>query len=556
MFHQQSDMCIRTGSCLALAIAAGGFCCGTASAQSGAHIVVMDDGGGEPMISHFTMPDIASLREPDFVRKDLPIFTEKLVLSEPQTAAIERQIEVYLAAFEKLMKDLLNLPGVHQPMVISIPPGEDGEEGGAMVMMAPALDDMPMPMWNLEEMVGEDGELPEDMTFSIGVQVEVPDGEGGGDGAAPAQPGVEVSFDSDAEIPDEVRKQMEQHAQELAEKIKKQIEEQQAAGVPPQEAQVGNAAMDIEQFKQRQGEFAEAAKKFSKAKSELRQNFVVEAQTTLSPSQVERWPALERALLREKSLPKGRLSGERTNLFKVVKNTELGEGQMGSLTPTLDAYDIELDTALRQRNDIIEDVTPKIDQAIEKREYDRALAAMDRASAARVAVRTLNERFTDALAELLPADVAAKFRAAVLKASYPQVYRTTLADRTLDAALKLEGLSGESKEQLAGLQAAYRAEREEMDGRIRKTIDRYQPIEGRRAFEHMKAASEGGGATAIGALDEPDPISEAMTKRRELDERYINSVKGFLSPEQIEQLPKPPVRKQGQPIIIRRTVNE
>ena len=66
-----------------------------------------DDGsgnsGGKPQIMHFSMPDIFSLRQPDFLKRDLPIFKDKLVLSDPQQAALERQLQSYLDEFQKLV---------------------------------------------------------------------------------------------------------------------------------------------------------------------------------------------------------------------------------------------------------------------------------------------------------------------------------------------------------------------------------------------------------------------------------------------------------------------
>lgn len=526
-------------------------------AQSSRQVMIVNDDGAGPVMRHFSMPDLMELREPDFTLRDVPIFQEKLVLSEAQTAAVERQITVYLDALEQLRKSLLSFPGaepmVFGPLKMTGADGEAGDGQKAALVIAPGQGELPMiSMDELEEMEGG-------MAMDIGVRITAGEDEGGAN-LEESEPSVSVAFQSSEELPEEVRKKLEEQAQAIAEKIKAQIEEQRAKGeagdgvTPPLPG-----LEDVSKLEERQAQIEEAAKEFRKAKTQLRHEFVVETQSTLSQQQLERWPALERALLRERSLPKGRLSGERTDLFKVIKPLGLDHAQAEAIKPHLDSYDLELDAALRQRNAVVEDVKPKIDKAMSEQDFDRALTAIDRAIAARVAVRSVNERYFDAIADVLPGETAAAFRSATLKSAYPQVYRATFADKTFESAHKIEGLDAETAGQLQDLEQAYRVERNEHDSRIRKAIDKHQPQEPRRPFEHMKQLREQGGPDTGGPImriNDDDPVREALAKRRELDERYAKLVAGLLTPEQAAQLPKPPAQRQGQPFIIRKTTGE
>ncbi len=544
------------------AVLAFGLGSGAANAQGKRMIVMDDDGGSGPMIRHFSMPDLFSLREPDFARSDLPIFQEKLVLSEAQTEAVKRQIEVYLEALAKLTKEMLSFPGA-EPMVFALGGGAgkgDGAagEGGEAAFVVGSPVEGGFPEFSFDEMDGSEG-----MSLEIGVMVGGPDEdvEAGGEDM---QPSVAISFQpSDGtELPEELRKELEKRAEEMAEKIKQQIEEQMAnGGVAADGGHPGfglPGGGDVTEMEKRQKEMEAATKSFRRAKSQLRDEFVMEAQSTLTKPQVDRWPALDRALLRERSLPKGRLSGERTNLFKVMKGLDLPMTD-GKVAAQLDSYDLELDAALRQRNDAIAEADEKLDKAMQEKAFDRALTILDRASAARVAVRSVNERNAQAVKELLPAGSATAFQTAVLKNAYPQIYRQTFADKTFAAAAKMEGLDAGTRARIAELEQAYRVERTEMDATIRRTIDKSQPDEPRRPVEQMKAMMSGPrpaepaepGMIHIG--DDKDPVREAMGKRRELDERYAKSVASLLTPEQQESLPKAPVRRKvGEPIIIRR----
>lgn len=530
-------------------------------------MIVNSSEGGGPAISHFSMPDLMELREPDFAPRDLPIFQEKLVLSEAQSAAIQRQIELYLEAFQKLVQEMLSFPGA-EPMIVKALPGGNAEMGeappGTMVIAPPNLDDLPqITVDELEEapgpgldigvrmpaIAGGDDDGGEGMETSVSVSFSTPEGED-------KEPSVSVSFATPdgEEIPEKLRQELEKRAAEMAENIKQKFAEQRekaAAGEDGAPLPPLPGAVSMEELQQRQSEILAAAKAFRKAKADLRQNFVVEAQTGLSEPQIERWPALERALLREKSLPRGRLSGERTDLFKVLKNLDSQPVANDRVAAQLDSYELDLDAALRQRNEALEDVGPKVDKAMQEREFDRALLILDRAAAARVAVRSVNERHAQAIAELLPPDAASDFTTETLKTSYPQIYRTTLADRTFRAAHGLEDLDEDTRQRIAELEQAYRVERSDVDTMIRRDVDKHEPTEPRRPIERLKEITSGAQPETIALLKQDDPVRESFGKRRELDERYIKSITALLTPEQIEHLPKAPRKRTAEPIIIR-----
>lgn len=525
----------------------------SAAGQSGGRqVMIVNDDGGGPVIRHFSMPDLMDLREPDFTRRDLPIFQEKLVLSEAQTAAMQRQITVYLDAFEQLKKSMLSFPGA-EPMIVGpmgIMDGAEGpapgEDGGAAIIVGPGGGELPaISLDELDEMDGE-------MGIDIGLRVTADDG---GESDA-GQPTVRVSIQSSADLPEEVRKKLEEQASAIAAKIMAQIEEQQKQGEGGDGAPPPLPGLDdVSKFEERRAQIEEAAKNFRKAKSQLRQEFVAEAQSTLTDEQLNRWPALERALLREKSLPKGRISGERTDLFKIIRPLALDQSHHVAIAPQLDAYDVELDSALRQRNSVLEEVRPKIDQAMASQDFDRALAAIDRAIAARIAVRSINERYIDAIAAQLPEELSAAFRSATLKAGYPQIYRHTYADRVFEAATALEGVDEQTLQRIREFEQVYRLERQEHDARIRRAIDKHQPLEPRRPIEHLRTVGAGEEpGRNVRVINEDDPVREAFARRRELDERYAKMVASLLTPEQVAHLPKPPApRTPGEPIIIRKT---
>jgi hypothetical protein len=98
-----------------------------------------------------------------------------------------------------------------------------------------------------------------------------------------------------------------------------------------------------------------------------------------------------------------------------------------------------------------------------------------------------------------------------------------------------------------------------MNLQIRETIRRHQPLEPRRMIEETQAMLSGAahveappaeGEGPIRLIDREDPVRAAFKKRSELDERFMKSLHGLLTPDQIAQLPKLPSKVNRKPVII------
>lgn len=540
-----------------------------AAAQSASQVIIKSDDGAAPQVMHFTMPDFMELRQPDFIRRDVPIFSEKLVLSDEQTAVVQKLIDDYLQSFKKLTE--AHLPKVKAPMTFALGGGKDGE-GPAFVMAGPgdegpegAIDvdggDVDGAIDELPDLIGLQGDMPGKMAVGVSVRVGGPDGEAPDD-AENAEPGVAISLATpDGEpIPEEMRKKLEEAASKIAAEVKARMEKQAAeggnAGGDDEPMLPFGGSVNIEEMQKHQQEMEQKAEEFRKAKADLRQSFVNDVQTKLAEPQIEHWPDLERTLRREKTLPKGRLSGERTDLVKVLKGLDLSEPDRRVIAEPLESYETAMDSALRQRNEFIPSAETKINKAMQEGDIDKALSIIDRATALRVAVRSVNEQFTDALSQLMPSEKAQAFRNAVQRASYPLVYRTTFAQKTFTAARKIDGVDPKTLASIAELEKAYGAELGNVNEQIRQALSKTQPLEPRKVIENLKAIKEGQPPAdmMLGDSASKDPVRAAFDKRRDLDDRYVKLVRDMLPPDQAEQLPKQASRRNAGPLIIRRGV--
>ena len=508
-------------------------------------VITRSDDGSEPQVLHFSMPDFIELREPDFVQRDLPIFVEKLVLSTEQTAVVQRHIEEYLEAFKKLIGE--HLPQGDGMMKIAL--GPDGQEGPGLMVVAPDQE-----LGEIGEMV--QGEFSDEMPAELGMDVRVRIG-----GTAPVEPdeempeggvAVKIGLPEGEELSPEMRKKLEEAAAKIAEEMRAKLEKQLADGdggmLPPRE-------VSIEDLQKRQADLAAKAESMRAAKTSLRQTFITTLQTTvLTEEQIERWPALERTLRREKNLPKGRLSGERTNLVGLLKDFELTEAERAAIAPHLDAYELAMDNALRQRDEFLPGSQAKIHTALQHGDADKALTLVDRATSLRVAVRSLNEQYGETISLSLPEAKASEFRAQLERTSFPSVYRTTHGQKVFAASRKIEGLQPETLQSILELEKAYEVELRDHNAQLRQTLVRNEPLEPRRRMEQLGRVvldQEHPGDVFADEDKDPDPIRTAFAKRRELDERYAKLIESMLPPDQAAQLPKRAAAKRAEPVMIR-----
>lgn len=547
----------------------GAAACGSIVLAAGAagqerRVMVFEDDGGGPQVIHYSGPEMREIRTPDYVRKDLPIFDDTLRLDEMQRLVLRALLDVYLDAFTKLADETLPQPGGNRFMM---GPEVGGGEGGPMAVGGDVTLDRIM-RDALSEAGGLDtidieAEGPGHVAIAIKARVgeEGEDGDFGGiseDFEIVAEPSgddemarehgpnpsgasvfIAVEGSGDVELPEEVRKQLEEKARELAEKIQAQLEAAEAQGVDFRLPENGMDAQEAFEAHQEQfDDLRKAVEEFERQKAGLAAQFASEVQSQLSVEQLGAWPDLERTLTRHKTLPKGRLDGERTDLTLIAGELAVVGNEDEAVAERLHEYEVALHQALLQRNAYLREANRRLDEALQDGKRQQALSIADKSARLRVAVRDVNEAYAETIAQRLEEKDAAEFRRAVLKASYPRVYSRTRAKKALAEIRKLDGLSEETQAAIETLADAYDADLALVNERIRQTIHTHQPKESRRMVERLQAMMADGGAYVLDPDD--DPIRAAFEKRKQLDERYMKQFYDLLTPEQADGLPPLP----------------
>ena len=260
--------------------------------------------------------------------------------------------------------------------------------------------------------------------------------------------------------------------------------------------------------------------------------FIEDVQRLLSEDQQELWPPFEHKMYRLKHLKNGKLSGERLDLFVVMKELDLAEPETQVVDPLLRAYEVELDAALHRREDQVKSSQSNALELIQNDGKNAGVVLASRAIQLHKSVRDVNERYVQSVAAALPQEHRPSFMEKVHMRSFTRVYRTTLTERTIKAAQELEDLAAELAIAIEQLETQYLIELGVFNERLVGLIKKKEPEQ-----ILYKAKAQQAKITGENIERPEDHVKTQFTKRREMGQRYIDQLKAILSPEQLALLP-------------------
>lgn len=431
------------------------------------------------------MRQFTSRMEPDFMKRDVPVIQEQLKLDDGQVTVVETFITDYTDAFEPLAEETRT---VMQDSMRSIMQSFMG--GGMQERMRDLFEGVQKDMEQLQQ-------------------------ENGG-----------------AEIDPEVRRKL---FQERMDKLQQDVTAERAAN-----------GQDAEQ-RRIMKEIVDASNSFLGKKVELRKELVDGVKGVLRPEQLANWEAFERFLRRERAMGNGILSAESTNLIFVLDDADLTQAGIDATKPILDNYELQLDGALKARDEFLESSEPRLLKSMLDANTQESTRIVDQQISMRKAVRDINERFRTEITQALPAEDGAKFNLAALKAGFQRTYNTTATQKMFEEAGKLEGLSAETLAAITDLASQYERELMAVNDRIvsatkKQEVDRTKEdmerglsmMNGTGSWSNMMGRGRFGG----GDQGQPDPVRDAFDDRAKLAESYQSRLKALLTPEQFEALPK------------------
>ena len=338
----------------------------------------------------------------------------------------------------------------------------------------------------------------------------------------------QMAVESGGELPAEMRRQyFREQMQKMTDEMQKQRE---ASGEAAETRRIAS-------------EMAQAAEKWRRERTQMETTLMDGVKGTLKGDQTGRWDSFLRFLRREKSLSRGRLSGESVNLFTVVDEAQLSKDSVAKLAPMLDDYEMRLDAALKSRNEYLGQNETKALKAMQEGDAKAMEQLADRMIDLRSAVRAVNEESRTALVAALPPDEGRKLEKAALAAAYGRVYRPTKAERSFTAALELQDLTPDVRKAVEELSVLYGTEIDAMNQRIAQAIRKGEPEQLKQEAVRATSLLSGGAPGFDGPQN--DAADALLEKRGEMGDGYVKRLAALLTPEQAEKLPKGSGRDDG-----------
>ena len=264
---------------------------------------------------------------------------------------------------------------------------------------------------------------------------------------------------------------------------------------------------------------------FGEKREDIEAAFVEDMKMLLNDDQLEMWPKVERMRVRTRSLRNGLLSGETVDLIDLAEASSFEPEIMDSIVPVLDQYELELDRALKARNDVYEEGMSKAMELWRAQDMETIDKLFKDATEAAERVRDTNRRYMRQVAQLLPEGSQEAFEQAFREKSFPRVYRQSYLNTAIESAKLFDDLTVDQRDEMATLEEAYKRDAGSVNARWATAIEE---SESNRSFRSM---FRGGG-------DDSEASREARRERRELDTRFEDQLLGILTEEQIERLPE------------------
>jgi uncharacterized protein (DUF4415 family) len=272
-------------------------------------------------------------------------------------------------------------------------------------------------------------------------------------------------------------------------------------------------------------------------KEQMLAKFTADVKSQLGAQQLERWPAFERALRRERLLPEGDLSGERADLFAVMSRMQPTPAEEEATSAAFAQYEVALDQALMARSQRSKEVLPRLEAAMSAMDYEKMGDLQDQVMQASVAVRDANDAAIDSIASAMGAR-GPEFRRAALDEGYADVYRIHPVMVLMQQVRKLESLSPEQVAQVDALIQEFAVACDEANAKLAAVVKAEEPKAAKRRAKAMMDRKAGAPASAPGTKPD-DEIAKARAEKEAMGQPYRERLMAILRPEQLAEFNGP-----------------
>lgn len=393
--------------------------------------------------------------EPDFLRRDLRLVDDMLLVADEQLPMVEAFLADYEEGFQKAREEIQ--AKLRELRDANRPPEPSAEEQEEMRAMGTELRDK---MRAMRMMMSGNREL----------------------------------VDAEAAELEELRSEIEA--------MRAKFQEMRMERMPEQD-QIAEIARQASALR----------KEWLRNRASLEAEFTESLQVILSEEQLTLWDPFRRQVRRDRALPRGVLSGESLDVNTVVREFDASEAAAEALL----AWEIELDKTLIDRDNTMMEID--LDALVATLENDDKAArdAARSESKVRRDVRDANLEAIDSIAALL-GEQGDEFRLTAWKKAFPRVYRQTSFERALDAVRKIEGIDPLVLETVDRLEADFLTQLAELHEEARDATLKQELAQFEERFNQMRDRINGERQRSDRDPTELDEIRERL-RELEADSR-------------------------------------
>lgn len=265
--------------------------------------------------------------------------------------------------------------------------------------------------------------------------------------------------------------------------------------------------------------------------------FMADLKSTLGSTQLEKWPAFERALRRERMLPDGDLSGESVDLWMVLGRMQLTPAETEAVKVPVSDYEMTLDEALVARSSGVLRLEPELSETMRSMNFERGADIQDKIMVLRVGVRTANDQGIDVLAAAL-GERGAEFRKRSLESGYPDVFRPHPVMILMQQARALTTLTPDQISQIDALMSEFDTACMSANMKLYDAVRLEEPKAPRKRLQALGDRNKSGSAPSTPqGSNSNDPVVKARVEREKMGEPFRERLLAILSPEQRNELP-------------------
>ena len=393
--------------------------------------------------------------EPDFLRRDLRLVDDMLLVADEQLPMVEAFLADYEEGFQKAREEIQ--AKLRELRDANRPPEPSAEEQ--------------------EEMRAMGTELREKMRA------------------------MRMMMSGNRELVDAEAAELEELRSEI-EAMRAKFQEMRMERMPEQD-QIAEIARQASALR----------KEWLRNRASLEAEFTESLQVILNEEQLTLWDPFRRQVRRDRALPRGVLSGESLDVNTVVREFDASEAAAEALL----AWEIELDKTLIDRDNTMMEID--LDALVATLENDDKAArdAARSESKVRRDVRDANLEAIDSIAALL-GEQGDEFRLAAWKKAFPRVYRQTSFERALDAVRKIEGIDPLVLETVDRLEADFLTQLAELHEEARDATLKQELAQFEERFNQMRDRINGERQRSDRDPTELDEIRERL-RELEADSR-------------------------------------